>query len=78
MDPKREGKINKAIIKIASIVLLLVGIGVLVVEYIFWTEHWISNATAIVVFISSITIYGLIALIIIKNKNKIMDFGDED
>lgn len=78
MDAKKEGKLNRTIIKISSIVLLLVGIGVLVVEYIFWVEHWISTATAVIVFISSIAIFSLITFVVIKNKEKLFNFGEED
>ena len=78
MDPKKEGKLNRMLIRISSIVLLLVGIGVLIVEYIFWTHHWVSNATAIVVFFTSIVLYAVVALIIIKNKDRLFNFGEED
>jgi len=78
MDAKKEGKLNRTIIKISSVVLLLVGIGVLVVEYIFWVEHWISTATAVIVFISSIAIFSLITFVVIKNKEKLFNFGEED
>lgn len=78
MDSKKEGKISRIIIRISSILLLLAGIGVLVVEYIFWTNHWVSNATAVVVFVTSISLYALITFVIIKNKDKILNFGEED
>ena len=78
MDQKTEGRLNRVIIRISSIALLLVGIGVLVVEYIFWIEHWVSNATAIVIFVTSIAFYSLITFVVIKNKNKIFNFGEDD
>jgi membrane protein YdbS with pleckstrin-like domain len=78
MDPKAEGRLNKMIIRISSVLLLLTGIGVLVVEYIFWAEHWVSNATAIVVFVSSIFLYSLITIVVLKNKKKIFNLGEED
>ena len=78
MDPKAEGRLNRIIIRISSIALLLVGLGVIVVEYIFWVEHWMSNAMAIIVFVTSIVLYGLVTFLVIKNKNKLFNFGDED
>ena len=78
MDPKAEGRLNRVIIRVSSIALLLVGIGVLVVEYIFWIEHWVSNATAIIVFVTSITIYSIIALVVLKNKKRIFNLGEDD
>ncbi len=78
MDPKAEGKLNRMIIKISSILLLLVGIGVLVVEYIFWVEHWVSNSTALVVFVTSIILYSLVAFFVLKNKEKIFNFGEDE
>ena len=78
MDPKAEGRLNRIIIRMSSIAVLLVGIGVLVVEYVFWVEHWISNATAIVVFVSSIALYGIITFIVLKNRKRLFNLGDED
>ncbi|HVD97982.1 MAG TPA: hypothetical protein VNB90_07230 [Cytophagaceae bacterium] len=78
MDPKAEGRLNRMIIRISSIALLLVGIGVLVIEYVFWVEHWVSNATALVVFVSSIVIYSLITFIVLKNKKKLFNFGEDE
>jgi membrane protein YdbS with pleckstrin-like domain len=78
MDPKAEGRLNRIIIRISSIALLLVGIGVMVVEYIFWVEHWVSNATALVVFVTSFIIYVVVAVLVIKNKDKLFNFGDDD
>lgn len=78
MDPKAEGKLNRMIIRISSIALLLVGIGVLVVEYIFWVEHWVSNATAIVVFSSSIILYTLITIVVLKNRKRLFNFGEDE
>ncbi|HWZ23157.1 MAG TPA: hypothetical protein VNW06_10915 [Cytophagaceae bacterium] len=78
MDPKSEGRLNRIIIRISSIALLLVGIGVMVVEYIFWVEHWVSNATALVVFVTSFIIYVVVAVLVIKNKDKLFNFGDDD
>jgi membrane protein YdbS with pleckstrin-like domain len=78
MDPKAEGRLNRMIIRISSIALLLVGIGVLITEYIFWVEHWVSNVTAVVVFVTSITIYSLITFVVIKNKKKIFSLGEDD
>jgi membrane protein YdbS with pleckstrin-like domain len=78
MDPKSEGKLNRLIIRISSITLLLVGIGVLIVEYIFWIEHWVSNATAIIVFVSSAIIYGIVTFVVLKNRKKLFNLGEED
>jgi membrane protein YdbS with pleckstrin-like domain len=78
MDPKAEGRLNRLIIKISSIVLLLVGIGVLVVEYIFWVEHWVSNSTALLVFVTSIILYSLITFLVLKNKHKIFNLGEDE
>lgn len=78
MDPKAEGRLNRMIIRISSIALLLVGIGVLVVEYIFWVEHWVSTATAIVVFVSSLALYALITFIVLKNRRRLFNLGEDD
>jgi uncharacterized membrane protein SirB2 len=78
MDPKAEGRLNRIIIRISSIALLLVGIGVMVVEYIFWVEHWVSNATALIVFVTSVVLYILVGMLVIKNKDKLFNFGDEE
>ncbi len=78
MDPKAEGKLNRMIIRISSITLLLVGIAVLVVEYIFWIEHWVSNTTAIIVFVSSLVLYSIVTFIILKNRRKLFNFGDDE
>ena len=78
MDPKSEGRLNRIIIRISSIALLLVGIGVMVVEYIFWVEHWVSNSTAIVIFVTSIILYSLVTFLVLKNKEKIFNFGEDD
>ncbi len=78
MDQKKEGRLNRIIIRASSIALLLVGIGVLVVEYIFWIEHWVSNATAIIVFVTSIAFYSLITFVVLKNKKKIFNLGEDD
>lgn len=78
MDPKAEGKLNRMIIRISSIALLLVGIGVLVVEYIFWVEHWVSTATAIVVFTSSLVLYSLITFVVLKNRKRLFNFGEDE
>ncbi len=78
MDPKAEGKLNRMIIRISSILLLLVGVGVLVVEYIFWVEHWVSNSTALLIFVTSIILYSLVTFLVLKNKEKIFNFGEDD
>jgi membrane protein YdbS with pleckstrin-like domain len=78
MDPKSEGRLNRIIIRISSIALLLVGIGVMVVEYIFWVEHWVSNGTALIVFVTSLILYVVVAVLVIKNKDKLFNFGDDD
>jgi hypothetical protein len=78
MDPKAEGKLNRMIIRISSIILLLVGVGVLVVEYIFWVEHWVSNSTALLIFITSIILYSLVTFLVLKNKEKIFNFGEDE
>ncbi len=78
MDPKAEGRLNRIIIRISSIALLLVGIGVMVVEYIFWVEHWVSNGTALVVFVTSFILYIVVTILVIKNKGKLFNFGDDD
>ncbi len=78
MDPKAEGRLNKMIIRISSVLLLLAGIGVVVVEYIFWVEHWMSNATAIIVFVSSFCLYSLITFVVLKNKKRIFNLGEDD
>ena len=78
MDEEAEGRLNRIIIRVSSIALLLVGIGVLIVEYIFWIEHWVSNATAIIVFVTSILFYSLITFVVLKNKKKIFNLGEDD
>jgi predicted ABC-type exoprotein transport system permease subunit len=78
MDPKAEGKLNRIIIRISSIILLLVGVGVLVVEYIFWVEHWVSNSTAVLVFVISLILYSLVTFLVLKNKDKIFNLGEDE
>ncbi len=78
MDPKAEGRLTKIIIRVSAIVILLVGIGVIIVEYIFWTKHWVSNATALVVFITSLVLYAVITFVVIKNKEKFFNLGEEE
>jgi len=78
MDPKAEGRLNRMIIRISSIALMLVGIGVLITEYIFWVEHWVSNATAIIVFVTSITIYSIVTIVVLKNRKKIFSLGEDE
>jgi predicted ABC-type exoprotein transport system permease subunit len=78
MDPKAEGKLNRIIIKVSSIILLLVGVGVLVVEYIFWVEHWVSNSTALLIFVTSIILYSLVTFLVLKNKDKIFNLGEDE
>ena len=79
MDPKAEGKLNKLIIRISAVIFLLLGIGVLVVEYIFFVEdqrH--SNVAALVVFITSLILYCVLIFIVIKNRHRIFNFGEDD
>ncbi len=78
MNPQEEGKLNRLIIKISAIIFLLLGIGVLVVEYIFWVEHWVSNLSALIVFTVTISLYALITFVILKNKRKLFQLGEDD
>ncbi|HSZ26513.1 MAG TPA: hypothetical protein VK766_12365 [Cytophagaceae bacterium] len=78
MDPQKEGRLNRIIIRVSSIAILLVGVGVIVVEYIFWVEHWVSNSTAMIVFVSSLIIYSIITFIVLKNKHKIFNLGEDE
>jgi predicted ABC-type exoprotein transport system permease subunit len=78
MDPKAEGRLNRLIIKISAVLFLLLGIGVLVVEYIFWVEHHLSNITALIIFITSIVLYSVITFVVLKNRKRIFSLGEDD
>jgi predicted ABC-type exoprotein transport system permease subunit len=78
MDAKKEGKINRIIIGTAAVIFLLLGVGVLIVEYIFFVEGHPGNVFAVVVFISSVVLYSILTFIVIRNRKRIFYFGEED
>jgi membrane protein YdbS with pleckstrin-like domain len=78
MDPQQEGKLNRMIIGITAIVFLLLGVGVLVVEYIFFVENHPGNVMAVVVFILSVILYSVLTFVVIKNRKRIFYFGEDD
>ena len=78
MDPKQEGKLNRIIIGTSAIIFLLLGIGVLIVEYIFFVEDHPGNVFAVVVFISSAVLYSILTFVVIRNRKRIFYFGEED
>lgn len=78
MDPKKEARLNKAIIRISAVLFLLIGIGILVAEYVFYVRNAASNITAILIFVSSIMLFGLIIFVVLKNRHRIFNFGEDE
>ncbi len=66
------------IIGISALIFLLLGIGVLIVEYIYFVEDHPGNVFAIFVFIISLLLYSLLTFSVLKNRKKIFYFGDDD